>query len=174
MRSIHVLSRETDAFTLRLQRVLAHFHQVGSLAELRDLLAAMPAPEGPEPAVLDLMGHSTTAAKLLRLGKSVVDMYDWRVQAYFERLARDRILPRLGVVAVRLLGCETAVEVGGQHTVRRLASTLGVRVYGSKKALMKSHYSAGGFDPHFAHILVEAAQVPSANQRRIAAERLAG
>jgi hypothetical protein len=84
-------------------------------------------------------------------------------------------LNRLGVVAVRLLGCETAVEVGGQHTVRRLAATLGVRVYGTKKALLKSHYVASGLDERFAHLLlVEAAQLPSANQRMIEEQRRAG
>lgn len=63
------------------------------------------------------------------------------------------------VVAVRLLGCETAVSPGGKRTLRLLARTLRIPVFGSIKPLMKSHYDKLGFNPAFAHILVEASEL---------------
>jgi hypothetical protein len=40
--------------------------------------------------------------------------------------------------------------------LRLLARTLRVPVFGSNKPLMKSHYDEFGFNPAFAHVLVEA------------------
>jgi len=57
---------------------------------------------------------------------------------------------------LRLLGCETAVSPGGQRTLRLLARTLRVPVLGSTRPLLKSHYDERGFNPAFAHVLVEA------------------
>jgi len=66
------------------------------------------------------------------------------------------VLDRLGVAAVRLLGCETAVTDSGRRTVRMLARALGRPVFGTLTPLLKSHSNAGGFDPAYAHLLVEA------------------
>ena len=71
-------------------------------------------------------------------------------------------LPRLEVVAVCLLGCETAVSPSGKRTLRLLARTLGIPVFGAIKPLMKSHYSKLGFDPAFACVLVEASELVQA------------
>jgi hypothetical protein len=38
-------------------------------------------------------------------------------------------------------------------------------VFGTTKALLKSHHTPAGFDARFSHILLEAAAVPSANAR---------
>jgi len=46
-------------------------------------------------------------------------------------------------------------------------------VFGTTKPLLKSHYVASGFDARFDGTLVAAAAVPSANQRMLAARRLA-
>jgi hypothetical protein len=40
-----------------------------------------------------------------------------------------------------------------------LSWTLGLPVYGTLVPLLKSHSDAGGFDPAFAHVLVEAADL---------------
>jgi hypothetical protein len=63
------------------------------------------------------------------------------------------------VVAVRLLGCETAVTPAGKRTLRLLARTLGMPVFGAIKPLMKSHYSKLGFDPAFRRVIVEASEL---------------
>jgi hypothetical protein len=57
---------------------------------------------------------------------------------------------------VRLLGCETAVTDAGQRTLRMLSQTLRLPVFGTTKPLLKSHSNSAGFDPAFAHILIEA------------------
>jgi hypothetical protein len=58
-----------------------------------------------------------------------------------------------------LLGCDAAVSPSGRRTLRLLARTLGLPVFGSVKPLMKSHYDERGFNAAFAHILVEASEV---------------
>jgi hypothetical protein len=67
----------------------------------------------------------------------------------------------------RLLGCETAVEIAGQKTIALLARTLRVAVFGTTGSLMKSHYIGGGFDPCFAPLLIEAADLPMPRQRLV-------
>ena len=62
-------------------------------------------------------------------------------------------------MAVRLLGCETAVTEAGQRTLRMLAQTLRLPVYGTRVPLLKSHSDAAGFNPVFSHLLAEAAQL---------------
>src|SRR5205807_911213 len=67
------------------------------------------------------------------------------------------LLARLRVTAVRMLGCETAVTDAGQRTLRMLSQTLRLPVFGTTKPLLKTHSNGAGFDPAFAHILIEAA-----------------
>jgi hypothetical protein len=62
----------------------------------------------------------------------------------------------LGITAVRLLGCETAVTEAGQRTLRLLSATLRLPVYGTSKPLLKSHSDAAGFHPAFSHLLLAA------------------
>jgi len=106
---------------------------------------------------LDLTGHSTRDHHLLRLGDD--RMLDPVVARFFRSLAAEHLLSRLGVVAVRLLGCETAASPSGKRTLRLLARTLRIPVFGAIKPLMKSHYDKLGFNPAFAQILVEASEL---------------
>jgi hypothetical protein len=127
----------------------------GSLAQLRTGLEAHLEHAG-SPATLDLLGHSTREHHLLRLGDTPINMLDPSVARFFHTLARDHLLPRLQIVAVRLLGCETAVTDAGRRTLRLLAHTLRLPVFGTVKPLLKSHYDTNGFNPTFTHILIEA------------------
>jgi len=108
---------------------------------------------------MDLIGHSTRDHHFLRLGDTAIDMLDPVVARFFQSVAGDRLLPRLQVVSVRLLGCETAVSPGGRRTLRLLARTLRVPVFGTTRQIGKSHYDEIGFNPVFAGVLVEASQV---------------
>ena len=137
-----------------------HWHCVRSLGAMRDILEQA---VSSEPTYLDLVGHGTRGARLLRIGTTAIDMADVRVERYFANLAPT--LARLNVVGVRLLGCETAVEVVGQRTMRSLARTLALPVYGSRKMLGRSHYQDSGFDPTFASVLIESAQLPTPPHR---------
>jgi hypothetical protein len=156
--SLNIVSPDAEGLIFGAVARCVDFHRVSSLGDLRAVLEerlGVPA----LPVNLDLIGHSTRDHHLLRLGDTAIDMFDRRVAHFFQSLARDRLLQRLEVVAVRLLGCETAVSSGGQRTLRLLASTLRMLVFGATKPLMKSHYDELGFNPAFAHVLVEAAEV---------------
>lgn len=146
-----------DALAIFSGRVTnrANQYQASSLVELRDVLERR-LDDVVSPATLDLMGHSTRDHHLLRLGDTPIDMLDPRVARFFRSLAEAHLLSRLGIVSVRLLGCETAVTDSGQRTLRMLSWTLRLPVFGTLKPLIKSHSNSGGFDPAFAHILVEA------------------
>src|SRR5882757_4293945 len=100
-----------------------NLHHAGSLAELREVLERR-LYDGARPATLDLIGHSTREHHLLRLGDTPVDMLDPGVAGFFRTLAQSDLLARLQIVAVRLLGCETAVTESGQRTIRMLSHTL--------------------------------------------------
>jgi hypothetical protein len=141
-------------FVGRAARCL-NLQRAGSLVELRYVLERR-LDHVVSPATLDLIGHSTREHHLLRLGETPIDMLNPGVASFFQALAVTRLLPRLQIVAVRLLGCETAVTEGGQRTLRMLSRTLHMPVFGTRKPLLKSHSNASGFDPAFAHILVEA------------------
>ena len=136
----------------------ADLHRANSLSDLRTVLEGRLG--GPtSPITLDLIGHSTRDHHLLRLGDDRIDMLDPVVARFFRSIADDHLLSRLDVTAVRLLGCETAVSASGQRTLRLLRRTLGVPVFGAIRPLMKSHHDELGFNPAFAHILVEASEL---------------
>jgi hypothetical protein len=130
-------------------------HRAAGLADLRAVLERRLDDVG-APLTLDLIGHSTRGHRLLRLGATPIDMLDHRVAGFFRGLAGSRLLPRLQVTAIRLLGCETAVTEAGRRTLRMLGQTLRLPVFGTLVPLLKSHSNAAGFDPAFAHVLVEA------------------
>jgi hypothetical protein len=130
-------------------------------AELKAIAAS--APQGTR--TLDVIGHSTRAHHFLRLGDTAIDMMRPAISRFFENLRDDALLPRIGVIAVRLLGCSTALLPSGQRTIQRLARTLDMPVYGSIKTLMHSHYTPDGFNPKFDHVLVEASQLPNPPRR---------
>jgi len=141
-----------------------------SLAGLREVLGHC-LDDPAQPVTLDLIGHSTRGHRLLRLGRTPIDMLDPHVASFFATLARDQLLTRLHVTAVRLLGCETAATDAGQRTLRMLAHTLRLPVFGTTKPLLKSHSNSAGFDPAFAHILIEATALTGTRQLRPAPDQ---
>ncbi|WP_327010142.1 hypothetical protein OHA72_24610 [Dactylosporangium sp. NBC_01737] len=126
-------------------------HHASSLPDLRHVLTTATWPPGP--VFLDLIGHSTRGHHLLRLGRTPIDMLDRHVAAFFTTLAADGVLDRHNVVAVRLLGCQTAVTDPARRTLRMLSRTLRLPTYGTLVPLLKTHSDAGGLSPHFAHVL---------------------
>ncbi|MEQ1507194.1 MAG: hypothetical protein ABMB14_33505 [Myxococcota bacterium] len=162
---LHLISADAaDTVDARLARDPA-LHRVSSLAEVRAALERE-ADGGTAAATLDLMGHSTRDHHFLRLGATPVDLMDPAVARWFESLAADGVLSRLGVGTLRLLGCETAVEVAGQRTMLRLARLLGIRVCGTRRPLLRSHYDADGIAPAFVRsVLIEASELPQPLRR---------
>lgn len=153
---ITIAGRDNDSTVQGMIDRCREVHRAGTLDELRAVLEGLPERRA---ASLDLVGHSTRPARLLRLDQTVIDMFDARVAAFFEQLAGDGVLARIGVVSLRLLGCSTASQPPGQRTIQRLARVLGMPVYGTTKPIMKSHYTAEGFNPAFAQLLVGSAQL---------------
>lgn len=154
--SLNVASPDcAEAFFAGRQPRCVDMHHASSLAELRAVLERH-LDDATTPRSLDLIGHSTRDHHLLRLGSTPIDMLNPAVARFFGAIAQEGLLPRLQVGAVRLLGCETAVTEAGQRTLRMLAQTVRLPVYGTVKPLVKSHSNARGFDPAFTGILVEA------------------
>jgi len=118
--------------------------RVTSLAALEAMLDRLPPVPGGG-ATLDLVAH-TTGPKLLRLGATVLDPETPRVAATFARLGREGVLPRLGIAALRLLGCRSGRQRGAEAVVA-FADLLGVRVYGTTANLRSRHYDSEGLDP---------------------------
>jgi hypothetical protein len=138
---------------------------VASLDEVHAELKALAATVASGTRALDVIGHSTRDHHFVRIGDTAIDMTRPSVARIFEAIRREELLQHLGVIAVRLLGCATALVPSGQRTIQRLSRTLGVPVYGSTKALMHAHYTADGFNPKFEHVLVEASQLPNPPRR---------
>ena len=55
------------------------------------------------------------------------------------------MLPRLGVHALRLLGCNSAGSAQARATIGKLGELLELEVYGASQLLYAAHYGAGGF-----------------------------
>ena len=161
--SLNIISPDAEDLFFGAVARCADLHRASSLDDLRAVLERQL--DGPtSPAFLDLLGHSTRHHHLLRLGDTVIDMLDPVVARFFRSIADDHLLSRLQAVAVRLLGCETAVSPSGSRTLRLLARTLRIPVFGAIKPLMKSHYDELGFNPTFANVLVEASELKARNR----------
>ena len=139
-------------FAGRVRRCATMWH-AASLPQLRAVLTDRLA-DTTGPVTLDLIGHSTRGHNLLRLGGTAIDMLDPYVAGFFRAVAEERLLDRLEVRAVRLLGCGTGVTEAGGRTLRMLARTLRRPVFGTLVPLLKSHSTAVGFDPRFQRVLV--------------------
>lgn len=113
----------------------------------------------PAHRTLDLIGHST-ADGLLQLGDWILDATRPDVTAALRRLVQRRVLPRLGIRAVRLLGCHTARPGPARATLDALAAILGVEVHGTDQLLHRAHYDGDGFQPVWEFLLVRVGAVP--------------
>ncbi|HEU0035668.1 MAG TPA: hypothetical protein VFQ53_33885 [Kofleriaceae bacterium] len=105
------------------------------------------------PRTLDLIGHASSQG-LLELGSFVIDASRSRATAFFRELADQEVLPRLGVTALRLLGCQTAQSALARATLRVLADILHVEVYGTTTMIEADHYDRDGFRDDHAHLLL--------------------
>ena len=114
---------------------------------------------------LDLIGHTRTSAALLSLGDWVIDVANPTTTAFFRGLADHAVLPRLGVDAVRLLGCNTATTAAGRATIRKLAELLELEVFGASQLLCSAHWAAAGLRSEWSFLLAEARQLSDAGAR---------
>lgn len=143
-----VITRGPDRELDEIQTVLAHKILVEGRADLEGELGRLLALDvAPTPKTLDLIGHTTSDRSLLVLGDWVIDATSPTVTSFFRGLADQSVLERLGIEAVRLLGCNSADSAHGRWTICRLADVLGVEVFGTTGLMFASHYTAAGLDP---------------------------
>jgi hypothetical protein len=172
---LSVISAESDPELARTaQRIAASVRVAGqsSFEQLvNDLLCAWDGAAPIAPKTLDLFGHSTAANGLLRLGDWVIDAEDAETMAFLRGLAVREVMPRLGIRAVRLLACSTAVSPRGRATICDIANVVGVEVFGTKQLLYDEHHDEHGFRDAWSFLLVSASELRgSASQARWTAD----
>src|SRR5438094_7148983 len=96
---------------------------------------------------------------MLMLGDWIIDATRPGVTAFFRELADNDVLPRLGVHALRLIGCQTADSGLGRATICTLSDILGLEVYATTKLIYSAHYDHQGFRDDCTHALVCASDV---------------
>src|SRR5215813_2249948 len=101
---LSVITRHADYELARIQNTIEGAALVDGRADLEQLFSSLLVVGTGTPKTLDLIGHSAKDC-LLQLGDWVIDASRPSVTAYFRGLADNDVLPRLGVHAVRLLGC---------------------------------------------------------------------
>lgn len=162
-RNLSVITREADYELARIQDLVETKTLVDGRGELEETLGRLLAVAARRPVVgtrsLDLIGHSTPGTSLLTLGDWVIDANTRQVTAFFRELAEQDVLPRLGIVALRLLGCETAETRQGRATMRALSDILGIEVYGTRTLIYAAHYDKHGFSEDARHVLIAASDL---------------
>jgi len=152
-----VVTGQVDSELLRIREILEHKVLVCGRADLEmlfgDLLAAA-STQQPTPKTLDLVGHSVAGTSTLQLGDWVIDCARSGVSAFFRELADHDVLPRLGVYAVRLLGCRTAETAQARRTIITLSEILGLEVHGTMGIVFANHYNEQGFDDAWRFMLI--------------------
>lgn len=155
---ISVITRSEDPELLRISESLDEVIPVGGRNDLEQYLCTLLNQPAIGTRTLDLIGHSTGDTSLLQLGDWVVDGANRVVRAFFRELDEQEVFGRLGIVAIRLLGCGTASTKTGKATLRQLAQIANVEVYGSSSMIYSAHYDAGGFRDDCEHLLVPASE----------------
>lgn len=161
---ISVITRRADSELARIQDLVTNRVLVDGRADLEELLsrlldAARATPITMPPKTLDLIGHSIPVSSLLQLGDWILDAESPTLLAFFRGLADLDVLPRLGVHAVRLLGCNTAATPAGRRTITTLADILGLEVHGTSNMIYGGHYDEHGFAHRWRFLLVSSSDI---------------
>jgi len=163
---ISIITSHPDAEVSRLQGLIGDHIQTDGRLALEHLLGDLVHAIGdtpPAPKTLDLIGHATPDG-LLRMGDWVLDGENRTVTAFFRGIADAEVLPRIGVTAVRLLGCSTAVGTRARGTMKVLSELLGLEVYGTTSPIYNLHYDEAGFAHQWRFLLSAASESPTPNE----------
>jgi len=93
---------------------------------------------------LDLVGL-TGLDHILRINDRPLDTTTKRVRAFWRELAGQDTLDQLGVTAVRLVGCATAVGPRARTTLATLAEITGLEVTGTTELVSFADFAPTGF-----------------------------
>lgn len=157
-----VITGHADHELGRIRDIVEHKVLVDGREDLEVVfgkLLAEPSDGHVVPKTLDLVGHSVAGTSVLQLGNWVIDVARPGVSAFFRELADHDVLPRLGIHAVRLLGCRTAESQQARRTVCALSEVLGLEVYGTTGLLFANHYNVHGFDDAWRFLVVGASDL---------------
>lgn len=154
---LSIITRDADAELACIQRTIASPLLVSGRSDLEHVLGALLAVDAPTtPKTLDLIGHTTSEKSLLMLGEWVIDAMNPTVTSFFRDIADAGVFERLGITAMRLLGCSSADTAHGRWTICKLAEILGVEVYGTTGIMLASHYGPDGLADERGYLLVSA------------------
>ncbi len=157
---LSVISAFADAELSAIRQAIPHCVAVEGRADLEMLLGRLLDERvTPTPKTLDFIGHTTSGTSLLVLGDWVIDATSKSVMSFFRGLADQDVPRRLGIEAVRLLGCTSADTAHGRWTVCALAEALGIEVYGTTGLLLASHYDRNGFRHDARYLLTSSTQL---------------
>lgn len=164
---LSMVTRHADSEMSLIHDAIEHKVLVEGRADLEAAFGTLLGCSGPRtPKTLDLIGHSTPNGSLLQLGDWVIDAASTTVTAFFRELADYEVLPRLGIHAVRLLGCKTADTAQARSTICMLSDILGLEVYGTTGLVFASQYSKLGFHDDWKFLLIGSTDIrPSIRQR---------
>ena len=153
-----VVSGEPDGELRRIEQIITHSVNIAGSEALEQwfehLLEEAGGTVEVTPKTLDLIGHTRSVAAVLSLGEWLIDVANLTTMTVFRGLAKRAVLPRLGIHALRLLGCNTAGTPQGRATICTLSDLLGIEVYGTNQLLYAAHYGAGGFLDCWSFLLV--------------------
>lgn len=157
---LSLIDASADGELARIRSVLAQPVAVEGRADIEVVLGRLASHgRSPSPKTLDLIGHSTPDRSLLVIGDWVIDGTRSKVTAFFRGLADCEVFARLGITAVRLLGCETARSEGGRHTLLALSEITELDVLGTTQIVSATHYDREGFLAKNEPILASAYQL---------------
>ena len=164
LKHLSFIAARRDSELDRIHHSLARTFTVDGRNDFGEALGELLATSVPEArTTLDLIGHSVPGSSLLRLGDWVIDVAQPSVVAFWRELADHRVLERIGVEAVRLLGCDTANTDRARWTIIALSDLLGIEVFGSRGLLHSAHYERTGFADRHAYLLVSATELRARN-----------
>ncbi|HLL21708.1 MAG TPA: hypothetical protein VK427_06240 [Kofleriaceae bacterium] len=157
---LSIITRHADWELSQIHEAIEHKVLVDGRADLEAALGRLLVCDGSRtPKTLDLIGHATANGALLSLGDFVIDTSNPVVTAFFRELADLDVLPRLGIHAVRLLGCKTADTAQGKTTICTLSDILGLEVYGTTGLVFSAHYGPTGFSDDWRFLLIGASDL---------------
>lgn len=142
---LSLITRQADRELARVQATVTHALLVDGRGEVEEVIGRLLACNAPPtPKTLDLIGHTTAADPRLQLGDWVIDGDRALTRAIVRELADHDVFPRLGVTAVRLVGCRTAATAQARQMLATLTSIAGVEVYGTADLVCAASFDTGG------------------------------
>ncbi len=158
--NLSIITRGPDPDLEEIAARIEHTILVEDRHELEAVIGHLLASNvAPTEKTLDLIGHSTADKSLLVLGDWVIDAASPTVTSFFRGLRDEDVFARLGITAIRLLGCLTADSGHGRATICALSDITGVEVYGTRDLVFARHYECGGFACERRYLLVNATEL---------------